>query len=157
MSDPGTAAATPSNADKPTKAIRMVCSFDGDQVTVLSSQSVEMMLPHSDPVEGTDSQKGFWFDLRDAQDRPLYRKVMHNPLRDDVEVFSDKPHEHSVARHTVAKRTGVFVVLVPDTDSGHTVTLSSSPGASTAAAGGLAGMALANQPAQVIARFPLKK
>jgi hypothetical protein len=62
-------------------------------------------------------------------------------------VFSDDPHQHSVARHTVPNRKGVFVVLVPDIENGHTVTLSSSPRR----------LALAHQPATVIARFALKK
>jgi hypothetical protein len=132
---------------KPAKAIRLICSYDGDHVTLVSQQSVEMVLPPSDPVEGAAGHKGFWYDLRDAQDRPLYRKVMHHPMREDVEVFSDDPHQHSVVRQAVPNRKGVFVVLVPDTENGHTVTLSSSPRR----------LALANQPATVIARFALKK
>jgi hypothetical protein len=106
-----------------------------------------MLLPPSDLVEGTAGHHGFWYELRDAQDRPLYRKVMHDPLREDVEVFSDDPHQPSVARHTVPNRKGVFFILVPDTENGHTVTLSSSPHR----------LALAHQPATVIARFALRK
>jgi hypothetical protein len=131
---------------KPAKAIRMVMAFDGDQVTLVSQQAVEMVLPPSDPLEGTAGQKGFWYELRDAQDRPLYRKVMHHPMREDVEVFSNDPQQHSVARHTVPNRKGVFVVLIPDKENGQAVTLSSSPRS----------VQLANQPATVIARFALK-
>jgi hypothetical protein len=132
---------------KPAKAIRLVCSFDGDQVALVSQQSVEMVLPPSDPMEGTTGQKGFWYELRDAQDRPLYRKVMHHPMREDVEVFSNDPQQHSVARHPVPNRKGVFVVLVPDNENGRAVTLSSSPRS----------IQLTNQPATEIARFALKK
>jgi len=132
---------------KPAKAVRLVFSFDGDHVTLLSQQPVEMVLPPSDPVEGTAGQKGFWYELRDAQDRPLYRKVMHHPMREDVEVFSNDPQQHSVARQIVPNRKGVFVALVPDTENGHTVTLSSSPRR----------VALAHQPATVMARFALNK
>jgi hypothetical protein len=129
------------------KAVRLVFSFDGDHVTLDSQQSVEMVLPPSDPIEGTEKQNGFWFELRDAQNRPLYRKVMHHPAREDVEVFSNDPAQHSVVRQTVPDRKGVFVVLVPDLENGHTITLSSSPRA----------LALAHQPAKEIGRYALKK
>jgi hypothetical protein len=124
----------------------MIFSFDGPHVQLVSQQSVEMVLPPSDPVQGAQEYKGFWYELRDAQDRPLYRRVMHNPLREDVEVFSDDPQQ-SVARQAVPNRKGVFVVLVPDTEEGRTVTLSSSPRRVRAA----------HEPAREIARFALRK
>ncbi len=143
MPDPSVLAAE----GQPAKAVRLVFSFEGDQVALVSQQSVQMVLPPSDPVEGTEGHKGFWYELRDAQDRPLYRKVMAHPMRDDVEVFSNDANQPSVARHTVPNRKGVFVVLVPDTDNGHAVTLSSSPRR----------LQLAQEPATVVARFALKK
>ncbi len=75
--------------EKPSKAIRMIVAFEGEQVHLVSQQSVEMVLPASDQVEDFKGQKGFWYELRDARDRPLYRRVMHNPMQQDVEVFSD--------------------------------------------------------------------
>ena len=128
------------------KALRMLFSFDGEHIHLVSQQSVEMLLPPSDPVQGNQGQKGFWYELRDVQDRPLYRRVVLNPMREDVEVFSDDPKQ-SVARHTVPNRKGVFTVVVPDTEDGHSVTLSSSPRS----------IQLAHQPATEIARFVLRK
>jgi hypothetical protein len=138
--------AVPATGPKPAKAIRMIFSFDGEHVQLVSQQSVEMVIPPSDAVEGGEGLKGFWYDLRDAKDRPLYRRVMHNPMREDVEVFSDDPKQ-SVSRQVVPNRKGVFVVVVPDTDEGHAVTLSSSPRR----------VKLAHQPAKEIARFTLRK
>jgi hypothetical protein len=132
--------------EKLAKAVRMIFSFDGEHVHLVSQQSVEMVLPPSDPVGGIEGQKGFWYELRDAQDRPLYRRVMHNPMQEDVEVFSEDPRQ-SVARQTVPNRKGVFVVVVPDTAEGQTVTLSSSPRR----------IQPAHQPAREIARFALQK
>ena len=132
--------------EKPAKAVRMIFAFDGEHVHLISQQPVEMVLPPSDPVQGSEGQKGFWYELRDAQDRPLYRRVIHNPMREDVEVFSDDPKQ-SLARQTVPNRKGVFVVVVPDTEDGHTVTLSSSPRR----------VQMAHQPATEIARFPLRR
>ena len=136
----------PQGEEKPMKAVRMLFSFDGEHLHLVSQQSVAMVVPPSDPVQGNQGQKGFWYELRDEQDRPLYRRVMHNPMREDVEVFSDDPKQ-SVARHTVPNRKGVFTVVVPDTADGHTVTLSSSPRR----------IQLAHQPATEIARFVLRK
>lgn len=131
---------------KPSKAIRMILAFEGEQLHLVSQQSVEMVLPASDQLQDFREQTGFWYELRDARDRPLYRRVMHNPMRQDVEVFSDNP-EQSLARQPVPNRKGVFVVLVPDTEEGHAVTLSSSPQRAQPA----------NQPAREIARFALHK
>ena len=137
----------PATSGKSSKAVRLVFSFDGEHVTLVSQQRVEMVLPPSDPLTGTEGRKGFWYELRDADDRPLYRKVMHDPMREDVEVFSDDPQQPSVARHVVPNRKGVFVALVPDTADGRTAILSSSPRR----------LAVAHLPATVIARFDLTK
>jgi hypothetical protein len=139
-------ASGPSAEVNPTKAIRMIFAFDGEHVHLVSQQNVEMVLPPSDPIQGVEGHKGFWYELRDAEDRALYRRVMHNPMHEDVEVFSDDPKQ-SVARQIVPNRKGVFVVVVPDTEKGHAVTLSSSPRR----------VQLAHQPAREIARFALRK
>jgi hypothetical protein len=121
----------------------MIVAFEGEQVHLVSQQSAEMVLPPSDQVQDLQEQKGFWYELRDACDRPLYRRVMHNPMQQDLEVFSDDP-EQSIARQPAPNRKGVFVVVVPDTEEGRTVTLSSS-------------RHQVEQPATEIARFALRK
>jgi hypothetical protein len=140
------ASVSPSQQGKSAKAVRLVFSYDGRDVTLTSQQSVEMVVPPSDPVEGNEAHHGFWYELRDNQDRPLYRKVMHNPMSGDVEVFSDKA-PHSVERHPMPNRKGVFVALVPDIENGQAVTLSSSEHAPERG----------HLPAAEIARFALKK
>src|SRR5438093_13462008 len=78
---------------KPAKAVRMIFSFDGEHVHLVSQQSAEMVLPPSDPVHGNEGRSGFWYELRDVENRPLYRRMMHNPMREDVEVFSNDPKQ----------------------------------------------------------------
>jgi hypothetical protein len=116
----------PQGEEKPMKAVRMLFSAGGEHLHLVSQQSGEMVRPPSDPVQGNQGPKGFWYEPRDVQDRPLYRRVMHNPMREDVEVFADDPKQ-SVARHTAPNRKGVFTVVVPDTEDGHNVTLASRP------------------------------
>jgi hypothetical protein len=134
------------------KAIRLTFAYDGDKVQLVSQQPIEMVVPPSAPVTGFAAQKGFWAELKDANNKTLYRQVMHNPIRGDVEVFSDDPAK-SVARQPVPGRKGVFVVLVPDTEHGREVALSSSPGVQP----GPMAMTGANQAASEIARIKLDK
>ncbi|HEX9628880.1 MAG TPA: hypothetical protein VF961_02595 [Pyrinomonadaceae bacterium] len=143
------------------KAMRLTFSYQGDQVKLVSQQPVEMTVPPSDPLKGYEEHKGFWAEVKNAQDKTLFRRVLHNPTRNDAEVFSDDP-EQSISRAPAPKRKGVFVVVVPHTEKGHEVTLSRSTGQPDIEAGGAPkGMAamrsLATGPATEIARFKLKK
>ena len=154
---PGKLRAT-SKSEKPaaesSKAMRLTFSYDGDSVKLVSQQPVEMIVPPSDSVKGFQKHKGFWAELKSEQDKTLYRRVMHNPTRNDAEVFSDDP-EQSISREPALKRKGVFVVVVPDTDKGHAVTLSRSSAPVKGPARGI--RALASKPATEFARFKLRK
>jgi hypothetical protein len=135
------------------RVLRLTFAFDGDEVTLVSRHSVEMVLPPSDPVEGFERQQGSWYELKDAQDRTLYRRVAPHLVPRDVEVFSGDP-SRPIARHPVARPTGVFTVLVPDVEEGKALTLSSSSVGSTAR--GVQASVGPEQPAVEFARFQLK-
>ncbi|MGI8837918.1 MAG: hypothetical protein ACR2H4_14960 [Pyrinomonadaceae bacterium] len=148
------------SAESP-RAVRLTFSYQGDQVKLISQQPVEMTVPPSDPVKGYEQQKGFWAEVKSDQDKTLFRRVLHNPTRNDAEVFTDDP-EQSIARAPAPKRKGVFTVVVPKTDKGQDVTLSRSAGQPDvepegALRGRMALRSLATGPATEIARFKLKK
>jgi hypothetical protein len=126
------------------RAQRLTFSYEGSNVHLLSRQTVEMIPPPSDPVQDSERQAGFWYTLRDREGRPIYRRVVHNPIRHDVEVFSDDP-ERSVSRVRVSEPRGVFSLLVPGLDEPYTLTLHSSPPGATGEA------------AQEIARFDIRR
>jgi len=139
------------------KAIRLTFSYDGPAVKLLSQERVEMIVPPSDPLSGFKGQKGFWAELRDKQDKTLYRQVLHNPTRNDAEVFPD-PDEHpeqNVGRAPAPKRKGGFVVLLPDIEGGDSVTMCRSPLDKTGPGRGI--RALASKPATKFRRFKLMK
>ncbi len=147
-------------ASSPT-AMRLTFSYQGDQVKLVSQEPVEMTLSPSDSLQGYERHKGFWAELKSDRDKTLFRRVLHNPTRNDAEVFSDDP-EQSISRAPAPKRKGVFTVVVPHTQKGREVTLSRSSGnPDIEAAGAPRGMAamrsLASGPAEEIARFKLKK
>ncbi|MEP6742241.1 MAG: hypothetical protein ABJB61_07055 [bacterium] len=128
---------------------------------LVSQQPVDMTVPASDPLKGYEEHKGFWAEVKNDQDKTLFRRVLHNPTRNDIEVFPEDPEE-GISRLPAPKRKGKFVVVVPDTGKSHEVTLSRSSGApeieAEGAPKGMAAMrSLATGPAEEIARFKLKK
>jgi hypothetical protein len=136
------------------KAMRLTFSYNGDDVKLISQQRTEMSVPSSDAVKGYGTHKGFWAELRSGSDKTLYRTVMHNPTKNDAEVFPESPGE-PISREPAPKRKGVFVVVVPDTDKGQQLILCRS---ATATKGPTKGIrALASKPAEEILRLKLKK
>ncbi len=118
------------------RAIRLLVSYDGDQLTVIDRRPVDTPAPPSDPIQGFEGQSGFWFELRDAQSNVLYRRVASNPIQQEVEAFEP---DGTATRHVIEKPSGVFTVLVPDVPEADHVAVVSSPRAAhlvaTAAAG----------------------
>jgi hypothetical protein len=135
-------------------AVRLTFAYNGDDVRLLSQQRTEMTVPPSDAMKGYGKHKGFWAELRSAGDKTLYRTVMHNPTKNDAEIFPEAPGE-SITRAPAPKRKGVFVVVLPDTDKGEQVILCRSAPATRGATLGIS--ALASKPAEEILRLKLKK
>ncbi|MBH1938792.1 hypothetical protein I5Q34_31805 [Streptomyces sp. AV19] len=125
-------------------AVRLIFEYEGTDIRLVSRQRVEMVPPPGDPLHPEQDLHGFWVEVRDAGLHPLYRRVMHPPVRHDAEVFSDDP-ERSLARVPVDEPKGAFAVLVPDlADADHIALVSSPPAPGATAA-----------PATEVARFAL--
>lgn len=135
-------------------AMRLTFSYDGDDVKLVSQERAEMIVPPSDPVKGYTKHKGFWAEVKSGSDKTLYRTVMHNPTKNDAEVFPESP-DGVISRQPAPKRKGTFVVLVPDMDKGEEVTLSRSAPQTEGPTMGIS--ALATEPADEILRVKLKK
>jgi len=116
------------------KALRLVFSYEGQKVKLISKKPVKMTVSPSDQLEDYEEHQGFWAELKNDKKKTLYRQVLHNPTRSDAEIFSDDP-EQGISRQPVPDRAGVFVVVVPDTAKGHEVTLSRSVAPPTTDAG----------------------
>ncbi|MGK5637582.1 hypothetical protein ACSNOK_04575 [Streptomyces sp. URMC 126] len=122
---------TGSGPDGPA-AVRLIFEYEGPDIRLVSRQRVDAAPPPSEDLAGTEATdegpdvKGFWVELRDAQRQPLYRRVMHPPVRYDAEVFSDDP-DRSLARVPVEEPKGAFAVLVPEIAEADHVALVSSP------------------------------
>lgn len=46
-----------------------------------------MNVPPSDQIEATQSVTGFWLELRGADERTLFRRIMHDPIPYDQEII----------------------------------------------------------------------
>ena len=124
--------------------VRLIFQYEGQEVRLLSRQRVDMMPPPSDPVTEYEDEQGFWIEVRDKSEGVLHRQVMQDPIRGDVEAFSDEPGM-SVERVPVSEARGTFAVLVPDMEAADHLALMGSP----AVAG------RAREAASELARFPL--
>jgi len=81
-----------------------------------------MIVPPSDPVREKELRMGSWVDLLDSDGRILFRRTLHLPLQQSVEVFSPEPGQ-TPYRINPPGHKGVFVVVIPDSDEGIRVAL----------------------------------
>jgi hypothetical protein len=96
-----------------TDAVRLILRYEGADISLVSRQRVAMVVPPSEPLDvSLEERSGFWLEVRDEAGNALYRQLMHDPIRHDVEVFSDDP-ERSVARVPVEHPSGIFSVVLP--------------------------------------------
>jgi hypothetical protein len=139
----------PDMSERGQRAVRLKFTYEGDEVRLVSQQPVEMIVPPTDALSGYEGEQGFWVEVRNGQDKALHRRVMDDPLRQDVEVFSPDP-EQSIVRTPVEKPSGVFTVLVPDLEEADHIALM------TSAAPSIQRETAARGPATELARFSLR-
>jgi hypothetical protein len=97
--------------DEPQRAVRLVFSYAGDEVSLLDRTELETVTAPTEPAPAA-REVGHWVEVRDEGGETLYRRTLHDPIPADVEVFSDEGPE-SISRQPVERPTGAFTVLVP--------------------------------------------
>jgi hypothetical protein len=131
---------------QPNRAIRVTLSYKGRQVRLIDIKDVQMLAPPSDPVYEYEGQSGFWYELRDADDRTLYRRVIGNPIAFEIEALSGDP-ERPFTRQLVEQPEGTFVLVAPVIDEARSLVLVSSP----------LEPEKAGEPAEELVRFDLRQ
>ena len=119
-------------ARPPNAAVRLIFTYDGDDVTLVSRQRVQMIVPPHDELEKPEEHQGVWAEVRASDGSVLHRSVLHQPIRRDAEVFSDDP-EQSMSRVPVERPQGAFTLVVPDLGEADYLVLMASPPAARAA------------------------
>jgi hypothetical protein len=111
-------------------AVRLHFSLDGDELRLVDHQVLVMRAPPPDTLHAADSidgiprLSGFWIELRNQAGRPLYRRVLHDPLR----YWTEAPNEDgSRTKKSVRHPRTTFSVVVPALESATTVLLIGSP------------------------------
>src|SRR5687767_545208 len=96
-------------------ALRLTCTYEGEKITVISRERLEMVTQASDALEDFDQKIGFWLELRGSQGELLYRQVLDDRFRSDIEVFQD-PNEAggAIVRAAIDRASGYLVPVVPD-------------------------------------------
>jgi len=136
MPDEFNASATRSDSavGRPPVAYRILFTYEGLNVKMGAAQRLEMMSPPSDPIPGQVGvnglvepleQTGFWYELRDANERPLYRRVIDNPIKLSVSDLSGDP-EHPFTNRMITNPRGDFLLIIPAIDTAANLVLFSS-------------------------------
>jgi len=118
--DPG----PPESPDPPAPpaAWRLTFEYDGSEVRLVGQQRVATMAPPDDSDVVSDDQVGYRVVVRDEDGAALYRRTIHDPIQNDMEVFSPQPGA-PIERVPVANPAGAFQVIVPDLAHGVEVAL----------------------------------
>lgn len=103
------------------KSLRLRFRAAEGEVKLLSYERLNMICPSSvgeRPEEGKHG--GFWMELRDANDRVLFHRILHSPLGDSVEIHSP---DGKIRRVFGEVKENVFEVLLPDVTNASFITL----------------------------------
>jgi hypothetical protein len=119
MSEQGGDGQTPA---PPTHTLRLTFRYEGSDVSLVSSERVEMLPPPGAPQFIHEGQAGSWAELLDAQGHRIYQQLLHNPIRYEMEAPED-PDTGTLHWEEVRHPQGVFEVLVPDMAEGQTLVL----------------------------------
>lgn len=74
-----------------------------------------------------NNRSGFWFEITGDKQNVLYRRVIDNPIKTDIEVFSDEKETESISRHKISDIKGAFSIVIPDISEAEGLDLFGSP------------------------------
>lgn len=94
------------------RALRLIFEQHGDELKLVSTQRLNMVVPPPQALVPKHGTRGSWFELRDREDRPVYRRTIDNPQQ-GMEVVADGPGD-ALRRIDDDKNVRAFFVIVPD-------------------------------------------
>ena len=114
--------------DEIPKALHFTFHYRGTDIQVQSVDQVDTPALPSDTTAGHEQHAGFWVEVRAATGELVYRRVMQNPVRHEIETHA--PDEDGRTRHhqqPLDNPEGIFTLLIPDFDESHTLLMFNSP------------------------------
>ena len=114
------------NGPQPTKAMRLIFEYEGDEVRLVSQQPVEMVIPGADLSELSHS--GYYVETKDSGGKALFRTKAHNAFSTSTEVFPEEKGK-PITRVDLPKAKGAFTVITPlTTNTDHVSVMQIKPG-----------------------------
>ena len=92
---------------------RLIFSYEGERIQLLSSQREKMIALPSHPLSTDKKESGFWYEVVDKKGNNIYRRITKNPLQMEVEVRADNGKQPLMWTKN-KKSKGEFVLLIPD-------------------------------------------
>ncbi len=108
------------------RSVRMTFRFERGDIELVERQEIDTVAPPSQEVPEREetAQSGFWVELRDADGRTIYRRVMRNPIRAAAEVPDG---EGGFTNRVSVAPAGMFSLLVPNLPEAMELALFASP------------------------------
>lgn len=107
--------------------LRLIFEYEGDRIQLIDRQKVRMIRPTTSTQPQNNEQASFWYELKNSQDRSIYKHAISNPISSDTEVFSNSEAGESIHRQQIEKPKGTFVLLIPDIPESNSVVLFGKP------------------------------
>ena len=145
----------PPDTSRENRSWRLTFEYEGDVVTLVEQEQVAMLAPPDDGPELDRGLSGYHVELQDGAGLPLYRRVIHAPIRDSYEVFSPEPGA-PIAHVPMDRPHGFFKVIVPDVTEGDSVVVVGPPSRPGAPARPGMKAVTAGEPTGAIIRVPLR-
>lgn len=106
------------------QAVRYRLGYEGTDVQLLAEQQLEATVPPSVEI-GEGERSGFWYELRDDEERVLYRRVLATPFSGEREVYDQETGAPSWV--AAARSAGTLWLLVPSLPDARQLVLHGSP------------------------------
>ena len=94
------------------RALRLIFERKGEKLKLTSAKRLRMIVPPPQALSPAGEGRGSWIELRDSGDRPIYRRVIQDPMA-DIEVVVEDP-ERPLQRLAMDDLRGAFFLIVPD-------------------------------------------
>ncbi|MEO6000371.1 MAG: hypothetical protein ABIN89_26255 [Chitinophagaceae bacterium] len=136
----------------PTKAMRLIFEYEGDQVRLISQTPVDMALTGSDIAHAEHA--AYFVDTRDAANQTLARVSAPGAFASSTEVFPEQ-HGAPITRVEVANPKGAFTVIAPAPDATHHVTVMKAAPRVSSIPGAAQDLTATGAPETELASFPI--
>jgi len=101
---------------------RLTFSYSGDKIQLVSKRTFNKIPPASDRLLSKEDEIGYWFEVKNAKNITLFRRVIQNPIRQFAEIRSDNANR-PFTWERVSTPTGVFVIQFPEIEKATEVVL----------------------------------